>query len=209
MNDQKQLIYVADPMCSWCWGFAPVIGKCAEKLRGRARFKVAPGWLRAGSEDAMGEELAKEIMQHWQVVANHTGQSFGFEQPLQADFVYNTGPACMAVSVMARHMPGMELHYLHRLHRAFYVERRDLTQVEELTRCAVECGVIPDQFAEQIAAPGARAYVKEDRELVRKWGIDGFPAALLRDGDALKALTIGYQPWENLEPLLEQWLSAR
>lgn len=209
MNEQKQLIYVADPMCSWCWGFAPVIGKCAETLRGQAGLKVVPGWLRAGQEAPMGEELAREITHHWHAVAKHTGQTFDFDHPLQADFVYNTGPACMAISVMARYMPGMELQYLHRLHQAFYLERRDLTQVEELARCAIECGVIPDQFAEQLAAPEAQTYVSEDLKLVRSWGIDGFPAALLRDGDSLKALTIGYRPWEDLEPLLEQWLSDR
>ena len=31
MPDRK-LIYVADPMCSWCWGFAPVIREMVEDL---------------------------------------------------------------------------------------------------------------------------------------------------------------------------------
>ena len=28
-----RLVYVMDPMCSWCWGFAPVV----EALAGQAR----------------------------------------------------------------------------------------------------------------------------------------------------------------------------
>ena len=27
--DGLHFIYFADPMCSWCWGFAPVIEKIA------------------------------------------------------------------------------------------------------------------------------------------------------------------------------------
>ena len=26
----KHFLYVADPMCSWCWGFSPVIDKIDE-----------------------------------------------------------------------------------------------------------------------------------------------------------------------------------
>jgi putative protein-disulfide isomerase len=25
LPDQKHLVYFADPMCSWCYGFSPVI----------------------------------------------------------------------------------------------------------------------------------------------------------------------------------------
>ena len=28
---QARLLYVMDPMCSWCWGFAPVLDALAEQ----------------------------------------------------------------------------------------------------------------------------------------------------------------------------------
>ena len=30
-----QFVYFADPMCSWCYGFAPVIAALAERFEGR------------------------------------------------------------------------------------------------------------------------------------------------------------------------------
>ena len=42
-NVEKELIYVADPMCSWCWGFSPVIDRITPMLRDRAAIRVLPG----------------------------------------------------------------------------------------------------------------------------------------------------------------------
>ena len=30
----SRLLYVMDPMCSWCWGFAPVVAALAEQADG-------------------------------------------------------------------------------------------------------------------------------------------------------------------------------
>ena len=35
-----RLLYVMDPMCSWCWGFAPVLESLAEQA---AAAGVPPG----------------------------------------------------------------------------------------------------------------------------------------------------------------------
>ena len=40
----RKLIYVGDPMCSWCWGFAPEI----ESLADDYPIEVVVGGLRPG-----------------------------------------------------------------------------------------------------------------------------------------------------------------
>ena len=38
-------IYFADPMCSWCYGFAPVIETLAKQFEGRLPLRiVTPTW---------------------------------------------------------------------------------------------------------------------------------------------------------------------
>ena len=44
----KHLLYIADPMCSWCYGFAPVITEIAQRLAGLAPVRVVMGGLRPG-----------------------------------------------------------------------------------------------------------------------------------------------------------------
>ena len=72
-----RLVYVMDPMCSWCWGFAPVV----EALAGQARqagvaLHLVAGGLRRESR-VMDERGRARIQSHWQAVHEATGQAFG------------------------------------------------------------------------------------------------------------------------------------
>ena len=53
---EHRFIYFADPMCSWCYGFAPVIWALAERFEGRMDVQLVMGGLRAGNTTPMREE---------------------------------------------------------------------------------------------------------------------------------------------------------
>lgn len=204
----KELIYVADPMCSWCWGFSPVIHRVADLIRDRAALRVLPGGLRTDTQMPLSEYEVKEIMHHWQEVAARTGQPFDFDQPLDTSYVYNTGPGCRALSLMIRERPASGLDFLRSLQQAFYVGRRDLKEPEVLADYAQTYGVGRVEFIEKLEQPAALEAFNEDLHFVRRCGIEGFPAVLLRSGPRIQKLTIGYQPYEVLEPHLLRWLEA-
>jgi putative protein-disulfide isomerase len=42
------LWYFADPMCSWCWGFSPVIETLRDAYRDRMKIALVLGGLRPG-----------------------------------------------------------------------------------------------------------------------------------------------------------------
>lgn len=94
---KARLLYVMDPMCSWCWGFAPV----AEALSRQAvadgvAFHLVAGGLRAGHGAALDPNTRGYILGHWQTVQQTTGQPFRFDDALPEGFVYDTEPACRA-----------------------------------------------------------------------------------------------------------------
>ncbi len=43
----KEVILVADPMCSWCWGFAPAIRAIRQQYADRLNIVLVVGGLRA------------------------------------------------------------------------------------------------------------------------------------------------------------------
>jgi len=49
VNDKNW--YIADPMCSWCWGFAPIIEKIRERYSDRLNFGLMLGDLRPGTKE--------------------------------------------------------------------------------------------------------------------------------------------------------------
>src|SRR3546814_9790859 len=93
-----RLLYVMDPMCSWCWGCAPV----AQALGGEGQaagveLHLVVGGLRTGSGSALEPTTRRYILEHWQAVTQATGQTFKLEGALPDGFVYDTEPACRAV----------------------------------------------------------------------------------------------------------------
>ncbi len=52
------LVYVADPMCSWCWGFSPVIDAIRERF---GSTSIGP----ASAVSARGLRLARKGAQQW------------------------------------------------------------------------------------------------------------------------------------------------
>lgn len=205
---EKELIHVADPMCSWCWGFAPVIERIADGLRGRATVRVLPGDLRPGTREPLSQHEVDFVMGEWRKVAAQTGQPFDFDQPLDTTYVYDTEPACRAVALMSRERPACALEYLRSLQQAFYVGRRDLKDPGALADYAQSFGVPRAAFLEKLLQPEAVEGLREDVRFARECGIEAVPSVLLRTDNRIQRLTIGYQPYEVLEPHIRRWLDA-
>jgi len=201
-----RLLYVMDPMCSWCWGFAPV----AEALIAQAReagvpTRLVPGGLRSGSS-ALDASTRRYILEHWQAVAEATGQAFRFEGAMPDGFVYDTEPACRAL-VAARELDAERVWpLLGLIQRAFYEQGVDVTWAAQLVELAEQAGFDRAHFAEAFSSADVRSATAADFSWVQDLGIAGFPTLLAERKGQLALLTNGYQPLERLQPLLGRWL---
>jgi len=201
-----RLLYVMDPMCSWCWGFAPV----AAALIAQARDAGVPtrlvlGGLRSGGS-ALDASTRRYILEHWQAVAEATGQPFGFDGAMPDGFVYDTEPACRAL-VTARELDAERVWPLLQLiQRSFYEQGVDVTTVLQLVELAEQAGFDRATFAEALTRADTRAATAADFSWVQDLGIAGFPTLLAERNGQLALLTNGYQPLDSLQPLLGRWL---
>lgn len=207
MAPPKILWYFADPMCSWCWGFAPVITALVEKYRGKLAVSLVVGGLRAGSTAPMSAPLRDEILHHWHQVQRLTGQPFRFEGVLPEGFVYDTEPACRAAVTIPELNPTVTFAYFQALQSAFYAAQRDITQEATLVALAGEQGVDALAFREAWRSEAIKAKTRRHFQMTRAAGVTGFPTAVLQDGRGYRLLTQGYRPLEALEPAIDQWLS--
>jgi putative protein-disulfide isomerase len=204
---QARLLYVMDPMCSWCWGFAPVAEALVEQARAAGLpLHLVVGGLRTGSGAALEPTTRRYILEHWQAVKDTTGQSFRFEGALPDGFVYDTEPACRAV-VAARSLdPDIAWQLVKEIQQAFYLEGRDVTQPSVLTELAEKAGLPKIEFAEAFDSAEQLAATASDFSWVQDLGIAGFPTLLAERKGQLALLTNGYQSLDELAPLLNRWL---
>lgn len=205
---ERRIFYIADPMCSWCWGFSPVIEAIAARYAGTAPIRVIAGGLRPGTTEPMDAASKASIRSHWEHVTEATGQPFCFDFFDRDDFVYDTEPACRALVAVRSAAPGVELTYLSALHHAFYVENLDITRDTNLADTAASVGVDRNLFEEIVAAPEIIAATRSDFQFAQASGISGFPAVLLQNARDLRVLTIGYQPFAALKDPLEAWIRS-
>ena len=204
---QARLLYVMDPMCSWCWGFAPVVEALAEQARAAVvALHLVAGGLRTGGGAALDPATRRYILEHWQEVQRTTGQPFSFEGAMPGGFVYDTEPACRAL-VTARSLAA-ELAWplVKRIQHAFYAEGRDVGQPGVLAELAEAVGLLPRTFVEVFDSQEMRPSTAADFIWVQDLGIAGFPTLLAERNGQLALLTNGYQPLEELAPLLARWL---
>lgn len=205
-----RLLYVMDPMCSWCWGFAPVLDALAAQARvAGVDLHLVAGGLRPGSAQALDGGSRDYILRHWRAVAERTGQAFRFEDALPDGFVYDTEPASRALVAVRSLAPDKVWPLVRAIQQAFYVEGRDVTRPVLLVELAEAVGVPRRAFAAAFDSPAQRAATQADFARVQNLGIAGFPTLLAERNGQLALLTNGYQPLETLAPLLGRWLERR
>ncbi|MFJ4144647.1 DsbA family protein [Pseudomonas sp. NPDC089734] len=201
-----RLIYVMDPMCSWCWGFAPVAEALVQQAQaGGVPLHLVMGGLRSGTT-ALDASTRRYILEHWQSVENTTGQPFRFEGALPDGFIYDTTPACRAVTAARNLDPQGAWALVKLIQQAFYTQGRDVTHAPLLVELAEQAGLARQPFADAFDSAGLRAETESDFAWVQGLGIAGFPTLLAERNGQLALLTNGYQPLEALAPLLGRWL---
>jgi len=204
----REIIYVGDPMCSWCWGFAPVAQRLAERFAADAAFRIITGGLRPGEHAAPFDDALKgSIRQHWDHVHEKTSQPFDYAIFDRDDFVYDTEPACKAVVCVRRLDPARTLDVFVALQSAFYAEGRDITDADVLADIVAEAGIDRQAFVDEFTDPDATRLTHADFAMASWLGAQGFPSVFLRAGDEVALLTTGYQPAAALEPAVERFFS--
>jgi len=209
MTAQTRLVYFADPMCSWCYGFSPVIAALAERFEDRLPLDLVMGGLRAGNTEPMRDKDKEFIRGSWTRVGAATGQAFDMSFFDRDGFVYDTEPACRAVVTARRLMPHMALPFMARVQQAFYAENRDMTAADEIAQVAEEAGFDRAGFSTAFTAPDTRNETFRDFLTAEALSIRGFPTLIAGSEDKGYALlTNGYRPLDDLAGPLERWLDA-
>jgi putative protein-disulfide isomerase len=204
------LIYVVDPMCSWCYGFAKPMDELLAQPGPFAPLQLAlvMGGLRPYTTQPTPPERADELAGHWQHVAEASGQPFA-KAPHTAlhlpGFVYDTEPASRAVITVRTHWPKLVWRYLKAVQHAFYAEGKNVVQPEVLAEVAEGLAIPRADFARAFASQEMRDAASADFAQAQQWGIRGFPALIAEHGDHLHLVGQGYMP---IEALREQLAAA-
>lgn len=205
-----QLIYVGDPMCSWCYGFGKSLDLALRSLP-EAGIEIVLGGVRAGATDVLDDAGKQFRLTHWARVEALSGLPFNRDAlAARNGFVYDTEPVCRAMVLARRHVDDRALlRVMRHLQRAFYVDGRDTTDADTLLRLLTEAlgedglNIDTDTLRRQWHDSALRAETAADFAQARRWGIRSFPALLVRDAAGVSLVTDGYLRSPELLALLQ------
>lgn len=206
--NEKTLWYLADPMCSWCWGFAPVIEAIRQHYSDRLHVELILGGLRPGTKAPMESAQRAEILHHWQAVQRQTGQPFRFEGALPQEFIYDTEPASRAVVAVSAINPQSTFPFFQAIQSVFYTEQADVTKPEVLVQLAVSTGVDAQHFLQLFASDATRSQTQTHFHKARLWGVHAFPTIVVQNATGYSLLASGCCPLGQLRLQLDAWLET-
>jgi putative protein-disulfide isomerase len=202
----SELLYIADPMCSWCWGFSPVIDAVKDHFQDQLPVRVLMGGLRPGTTEPMVDGMKADISGHWKHVQQATGQPFDLTFFDREGFVYDTEPASRAVVAVRNMEPTLVFEFLKKVQEAFYAMNRDVTDPDVLAAIAEESGQNREAFRVEIDTEETITETWMDFETSRRLGVTGFPTLLAgSDEGGYEIITAGFRKWEAVRERIEGW----
>jgi putative protein-disulfide isomerase len=198
-----RLLYVADPLCSWCYGFGPELSRLLER-HPELGLDLLMGGLRPGNTEPMSEAFREMLRGHWAHVAEMSGLAFSEAIFAAPGFVYDTEPPCRAVVTARALDPSRAFALMKEIQSAFYRDGIDMTRADALADAAQRCGYDRAAFAAALEAPAMREATRADFARSRSLGITGFPTLALAVTGELYLVASGYTRADVLEERIAQ-----
>jgi len=179
----RKLHYVADPMCSWCWGFHSELETIRAELPTDLELEFVMGGLAIDSGAPMPAEVRGYVQQAWREVQSRTGAEFNWDFWEKCEPRRSTYPSCRAVIAAGLSGSEHERAMFEALQRAYYLEARNPSLEETLIEVAGETGLDRAKFAEDLRSSQVEELFREHRALRRALGANSFPSLMLEEAN--------------------------
>jgi putative protein-disulfide isomerase len=200
-----KLLYVGDPMCSWCYGFGKEMTELMA-MHPELELEIIVGGVRAGATDVLDQAGKEFRLGHWARVETNSGLPFNREALMaRENFVYDTEPVCRAVVTARRLAPSADLLAVFRaLQHAFYVDGLDTTNGRVLAGVVgAQLRLDGDAVLRVWEDSATVAETKADFVRARNLGVRSFPALLLDTDKGIVEVSGGYAHVAQLEQQLQ------
>ena len=192
----KTLYYVADPMCSWCWGFQPVLEKVKEAVPEELAPVYIMGGLARDTDNPMPDVMRAHIQRAWREVAAITGASFNWDFWEKCNPRRCTYPSCRAFYAAQNQEAGTAM--FDAIQRAYYREARNPSDAEVLVALAGKIGLDTQQFTQDLSSPETELQMQDGFNIRRSMNANQFPSLVIKNNASVTFITRGYNDAETV-----------
>jgi putative protein-disulfide isomerase len=195
------LYYIHDPMCSWCWGFKPVLTELVKQLPGDIEYKRLLGGLAVDSDEPMPGDMREMLQATWHRIEERIpGTYFNYSFWSDCQPRRSTYPSCRAVIAARQQGEQFDVLMTEAIQRAYYTQARNPSDNETLVELATELGLDVQAFSNALLSEAVEEQLQDEITLAADLGIEGMPALVLADGPSRWHIPVDYT---DAAPMLE------
>lgn len=187
------LIYVHDPMCSWCYGFSRTHDAIMKDVAGKVPVRRLLGGLAPDTEEPMPEAMKEKLRQTWQRIEQEIpGTEFNYEfwescKPRRATY-----PACRALIAAKQQGEEFDVAMTEAIQQAYYRQARNPSDHDTLVALAEEIGLDADKFDADLKSESVDQQLEDEIKLSRAIGINSYPALAAISTRAVRHIDLDY-----------------
>jgi len=204
-----RLYYLHDPMCSWCYAFAPTWRRIESAMPAGIAVEYVLGGLAPDSNHPMPPELREYVQQTWRHIQSVVpGTEFNFDFWTRCTPRRSTYASCRAVLTVKHFDAALERPMIAGIQQAYYREARNPADLATLCEVAVSLGIEEQDFLEWIASPECEAALAREIVKARALGVMGFPSLVLHSGSGHHRIPHSYTDPHATLAALERYTAA-
>ncbi|MDH5391638.1 MAG: DsbA family protein [Gammaproteobacteria bacterium] len=199
------LYYIHDPMCSWCWGFKPVLEELLNQLPDTLCIKYLLGGLAADSQQAMADDMQQFLQQTWHRIQQKIpATEFNFNFWKQCQPRRSTYPACRAVIAARIQQPDCERQMIDAIQQAYYLNASNPSDDNVLIELAGNLKLDLKKFKNDLNSAQTQMTLTQEIQRSQALGAQGFPSLILSKGKNNTVLRLDYNHVDsNLKQLID------
>jgi putative protein-disulfide isomerase len=191
----EALVYDFDPLCGWCFAFAPSF-QAAREAHPDLPVTLRYGGLvvdeRVGPIAGHRSYLLAGFERVRQVSGRTPSEAFLGGLLAHGIYISDSEPPCRAIYVMEQLAPVGAVGFAAALPDLHYIDGVALDDLDALAALAAEHGADPDRFVALWQSDEARAGVAAAFARHRAAGVVSYPTLRYRRGDRLALVAQGY-----------------
>ena len=195
------LHYVHDPMCSWCWGFTPVLKDLLEKLPDGMRVQRLLGGLAPDTAAPMPKAMRQTIAATWRRIQETIpGTAFNYDFWTHCSPRRSTFPACRAVIAARIQGAAFDARMTRAIQLAYYTRAQNPSDDATLVELAGELDLNMPAFITALHSEPVQQQLLTEIELSRQLHATSFPSLVLKIGTTEWRIPVDYN---DSAPMLE------
>ncbi|PLY08471.1 MAG: DsbA family protein [Arcobacter sp.] len=190
------LYYVYDPMCSWCYAFAPTFEKVKIGLSSNIKIVYVPGGLALHSSEPMPQDMKEKLESIWYEIESVVGTKFNHDFWTKCTPRRSTYLACQAT--LAAKAQNKEEEMIKAIQSAYYQRAMNPSDEDTMVKLALELNLDIELFKKDLYSSEIINKFEEKMNLRRKLQLNSFPSLAIEYKEEIYPINIKYNEAEKI-----------